>query len=702
MTIRLLCAYAKYPVNAIVTLDAGTENGLVNAKMASTDTTGGNVYIEPPAPSRSVAANLVYDYVNSLLGLASIDGSILPLGGGSALTRPGAPVIGVSIAGNGSVTINWSTGSNGGLPIQYFVVTLSNGRQLLAAAGSTSITFYGLPNGAPVTGVVYAVNGAGPGDKSAASEAVTPVAASKPNAPILGDISAGDGVVVVPLSSGGDGGAPITSYSGTLSNGMTATALAGATEIRFTGVPNNAVVTASVKANNGVGASVAATSDPARPAAGLVTNELTRLMMSYPAYANANSVYQPLGSMNTNYPEANGGGPGTCMLIAELQADASHIQLIVANPPNNTQARTIVGATVVCPATLTDKLLDSLFTTEAVDITFGGNVGVTIPAVTTAGQTSANIGVSDWIPITTKARTDVVGAPPIVAFRECAMYPTYANGAYGAPYFTLTGAQWGTDRGAMFAVARSGNTLRSAHGASAAVGAQCTILGFRYRLKSGNGMCVAWFGSSITNSDISGLVKRPFSYGNRSAALNSSNAMPIEYINGGQSGQTQDKAAKCAEDFIPVLKPTHTVIEFCNVNNISTANSASFDTLRTANTRIITAANASSSRVCIYNTYTRNVAASPTDTSYYDAAGDALRLAFHAEYKALGYPLLNTNSYMSDGNSPSALPMVSKGAAGNYTTIGDGVHHAAYSDTNVLIPRATAFVGRLRDRYFGV
>ena len=51
MTIRLLAAYGEYPINAIVTLGAGTEAGLVAAKLASTDTTGGTPYV-PPVPQR--------------------------------------------------------------------------------------------------------------------------------------------------------------------------------------------------------------------------------------------------------------------------------------------------------------------------------------------------------------------------------------------------------------------------------------------------------------------------------------------------------------------------------------------------------------------------------------------------------------------------------------------------------------------------
>lgn len=51
MTIRLLCAYSIYPANAIIVYDTGTEAGLVAAKMASTDLTGGTPYVPPAAIS---------------------------------------------------------------------------------------------------------------------------------------------------------------------------------------------------------------------------------------------------------------------------------------------------------------------------------------------------------------------------------------------------------------------------------------------------------------------------------------------------------------------------------------------------------------------------------------------------------------------------------------------------------------------------
>lgn len=53
MTIRLLCDYDRYPANAIVSLDAGTEAGLIAAKRALSDTTGGVAFVPVSGPVQS-------------------------------------------------------------------------------------------------------------------------------------------------------------------------------------------------------------------------------------------------------------------------------------------------------------------------------------------------------------------------------------------------------------------------------------------------------------------------------------------------------------------------------------------------------------------------------------------------------------------------------------------------------------------------
>lgn len=62
MTVRFLMDYGVYPQNSIVTLDAGTETGLINAKMASATLTGGVVYVPPVAQTIYTADGEIVNY----------------------------------------------------------------------------------------------------------------------------------------------------------------------------------------------------------------------------------------------------------------------------------------------------------------------------------------------------------------------------------------------------------------------------------------------------------------------------------------------------------------------------------------------------------------------------------------------------------------------------------------------------------------
>jgi lysophospholipase L1-like esterase len=98
MTIRLLTPYDKYPVNSIVTLDAGTEAGLIAAKMAQADTTGGTPYVAPTAPNQLVPAQLSVDPFGNVLGLQGPTGKVQSISGNQANT--------LAVIGD-SITANW-------------------------------------------------------------------------------------------------------------------------------------------------------------------------------------------------------------------------------------------------------------------------------------------------------------------------------------------------------------------------------------------------------------------------------------------------------------------------------------------------------------------------------------------------------------------------------------------------------------------
>lgn len=74
MTVRLLAAYGQYPINAIVALDAGTEAGLVAAKLAVTNLTGGVAYVAPALPNQRYTGRVEYDGFGNFVGIVGPDG----------------------------------------------------------------------------------------------------------------------------------------------------------------------------------------------------------------------------------------------------------------------------------------------------------------------------------------------------------------------------------------------------------------------------------------------------------------------------------------------------------------------------------------------------------------------------------------------------------------------------------------------------
>lgn len=141
MTIRLLCAYGKFPTNAIVTLDAATEAGLVANKDASFNTAGGDVFFLDVVASAPVPAQAGGQPVTLKIGertaITVPEGQTLNLTGGSL-------AVGVvqRVTAEGTILQSWPVGAGAAPPIgpyagqQRFLVKCSSGSLAASVANA--------------------------------------------------------------------------------------------------------------------------------------------------------------------------------------------------------------------------------------------------------------------------------------------------------------------------------------------------------------------------------------------------------------------------------------------------------------------------------------------------------------------------------------------------------------------------------------
>jgi hypothetical protein len=213
-------------------------------------------------------------------------------------TVAGAPTIGTATPGNASASLTWTApGSTGGATITGYVVTPYIGGTAQAAqtfnSAATTETVVSLTNGTTYTFKVAAINSAGTGAQSAASNSVTP--ATVPNAPTIGTATAGIASATVTWTTPGNGGNAITGYVVTpyIAGVAQATQTFNSTAITetVTGLTNNTAYTFTVAAINGIGTgtqsgasnSITTPTTPGTPTIGTATAGNTTASVSWTA-----------------------------------------------------------------------------------------------------------------------------------------------------------------------------------------------------------------------------------------------------------------------------------------------------------------------------------------------------------------------------------------------------------------------------------
>lgn len=139
---------------------------------------------------------------------------------GTPATTPDSPQITQVISASGSVDVAFSFGGDGGSPITNIAYSIDNGdtwttRSPASTAGPLTLT--GLTNGTTYPVMIRAINVRGSGTPSSSVNALP---ATTPSAPVLTEVTSGNGALNVSFTAPTDnGGAPILNYEYSLDGG---------------------------------------------------------------------------------------------------------------------------------------------------------------------------------------------------------------------------------------------------------------------------------------------------------------------------------------------------------------------------------------------------------------------------------------------------------------------------------------------------
>ncbi|MEP7156577.1 MAG: hypothetical protein ABI905_12440, partial [Betaproteobacteria bacterium] len=274
--------------------------------------------------------------------------------GATPRTVPGAPTIGTATAGNAQISVTFSApGSTGGSAITGYSATCGG----ISNSGTSSpIVVSGLTNGTSYTCTVAALNAAGTGVSSAASNSVTPL--SVPGAPTIGTATAGNTQVSVAFTAGSTGGLPITSFTATCGGTSVASA---ASPILITGLINGTSYSCTVTATNAIGTSAASAASntvvpaglPGAPGIGAATAGNTQISVTFSAPGSNG------GSAITAYRATCGAitntGPTSPIVVTGLANGTAYACTVAATNANGTgiESAAANSATPFGPQTIT-------------------------------------------------------------------------------------------------------------------------------------------------------------------------------------------------------------------------------------------------------------------------------------------------------------------------------------------------------------
>jgi hypothetical protein len=309
---------AAVPLNCDTSIYTGPRSQYTITPNANGSTTVVDTTTVTPAVAGVVAKGDGTDTLFNVERLQFADQTVI-------LGVPAAPTAVSASRLNSAAQVSWTAPTNTGTsPISDYVITIRSGTSVVGTfdtlSAATSATVVGLANGTSYNFVVHAVNHAGPGPDSTASNTVIP--ATVPSAPTIGTATvSGTSATVTWTTPANNGGSAITGYSVQVLDGANTqvgalrTAPAGATSLVVAGLANGTAVHFKVSAVNAVGTGAAsAASNAVTPAAAVATAP------GAPTIGTASALNATSVTVRWTAPASNGGSAITGYSVKVVNA----------------------------------------------------------------------------------------------------------------------------------------------------------------------------------------------------------------------------------------------------------------------------------------------------------------------------------------------------------------------------------------------
>lgn len=306
------------------------------------------------------------------------------------------------------------------------------------------------------------------------------------------------------------------------------------------------------------------------------------------------------------------------------------------------------------------------------NVTFSGSPTVVLPNATDAADPTVTF--SDWIPISSVARTDIAGGFPLLFVRSLmpastTTFPVAFTGVTSTAWATKSdGRIWGSHR-------QIGDQVSTPSGFNVVTETSAHIV-YAVRFRSrGKVVTVAGFGdSNMAGSNAGGATLYGDGFLTRAGAALSSATRPVSIGNFGWGGQTSAQFIKRAERLIPLIQPDIAVYTGFTPND-GTPSAASNNLARQNVARFIAVCQANNVVPVLVNGL-------PSSGSGYTSPQDAFRKTYNAELAAYpGTLVVDVSTAVGDGAAPENF------RAGLSS---DQVHGNDSANTLASVPLATA------------